>query len=122
MVSKITILGQEISYYYELTNHKHTLFFIHGFGSSKNAIIQNLSKFQNRNYNIIAMDSPGFGASKTQKEQNIENFQAITKLFVKKVVPNHTAIMGHSLGTLSAISIFDEPKIIDIFLMSSINP
>lgn len=121
MTSKITIYDQEISYFYEQTNHKYTLLFLHGFASSKMAV-NSLAMLKNRNYNIIAFDYPGFGNSKTQKEQNLENYQQITKEFIKKVVPNNTVIMGHSLGCFSAVAIHNNPKIIDIFLMSGINP
>jgi len=122
MIDKININNNEISFYYEQTNHKYTLLFLHGFASSKNIIISTLSKFQNRNYNIIAFDYPGCGQSKTKNEQTIENYQAITKEFIEKVCPNNTIIMGHSLGTLSAVYINNNPKIVGTILMSSINP
>ena len=122
MIQKIKINNNEISYYYEGTNHKYTLLFLHGFASSKNIIRSTLSKFENRNYNILAFDYPGCGQSKTTEEQTIENYQAVTKEFIKKVCPNNTIIMGHSLGTLSAVYINNDPKIVGTILMSSINP
>ena len=121
MISEINILNQKISYYYKNDNHKYTILFIHGFASSK-SLVKYLEKYENRNYNIIAFDCPGFGASKTEKPQTIEDYQNITKEFIDKLVPENTIIIGHSLGSLSAVSIIDNPKIMKIILLSSINP
>ena len=121
MISEINILDQKISYYYKNDNHKYTILFIHGFASSK-SLIKYLEKYEDRNYNIIAFDCPGFGSSKTEKQQMLEDYQNITNIFIDKLVPKNTIIIGHSLGSLSAVSVIDNPKILKIILLSSINP
>ena len=84
---------------YELTNVKaeKSILFLHGWGSSKEAM-KNAFAHQFQTYKHIYVDLPGFGNSSQDMVLDTYDYACIISFFLKQLGCEPTIIVGHSFG------------------------
>lgn len=96
-----TVSLQNITYQlsYELLNieHPHTILFLHGWGSNKEAM-KVAFKACFRDYQHIYLDLPGFGHSSIQEPIGTDVYAMIVEAFLKQLGITPSLVFGHSFG------------------------
>src|ERR1051326_4917144 len=81
---------------------KGSVLFIHGLGSSSERWLDIPDALSLAGYDTFAIDLPGFGGSQSDPsiQYTVDYLAEATHAFMKamNLLPDHTAIVGHSLG------------------------
>jgi pimeloyl-ACP methyl ester carboxylesterase len=99
--NRVSISGTSIYYYEAGPDHpRDTLVLVHGLGTSSSTWAQALPELA-REYHVIALDLPGFGFSLPNDGfavYSINQYVAMLKEFLDKVLTGGFVLLGHSLG------------------------
>lgn len=100
MDQQIVIKGTLVSFYsLNSQSEKSAIVFLHGWRSSKEVWKGIVSKLQNFDYPIYAIDLPGFGASPVPKNDfTISDYVSIVAEFIYKQHLEQVVLVGHSFG------------------------
>lgn len=102
-----------------------TLLFIHGLGSSSSFYAPVTSLLLERGYSCLAFDTPGSGISglggKTPTSATVAE-SALTLLTVLGRKPEHTVVVGHSMGALVASELAQRINPLGVVLIGPVHP
>ena len=98
-LKEIAFQNHLFSLSYELTNTEaeKSILFLHGWGSSKEAM-KNAFGHQFRAYKHIYVDLPGFGNSSLDMVLDTHDYARIISFFLKQLGCEPTMVFGHSFG------------------------
>ena len=107
-----------LNVYYEITGQGNPVLLLHGWGvdiSSFRSIIDFLQK----NYKVIALDSPGFGKSDIPESPwDVGSYSAFLAAFMNQTGLTKTDIIAHSFGGRIAIRLaVEQPEIINKLIL-----
>ena len=96
---EIIYQGNQFDLSYEIVNpsQKEVLLILHGWGSSKEIMMQAFGKTLPE-YKHIYLDLPGFGKSSNEIVLTTADYATIVKLFLESVGADVKIAMGHSFG------------------------
>ncbi|MBN0919326.1 alpha/beta fold hydrolase [[Mycoplasma] gypis] len=100
------IFGEQIYAYYEQSNNKKKVLFIHGFNSTW-LMWRDFIKYP-RDYDIAMLDLPGCGKSTHHYQISIEYYQKVVAEFVKQIGYEGCLVVTHSLGAASGLYLVNE--------------
>ncbi|MDD2384671.1 MAG: alpha/beta hydrolase [Sulfurospirillaceae bacterium] len=97
---------------YELLNQEaqNTILFLHGWGSSKEAMRHAFSQYF-KSYKHVYVDLPGFGNSSIDMILDTHEYAKIISFFLKQIGCEPNIVFGHSYGGKVA-TILNPPKLV----------
>jgi len=98
---------------YERRGRGEPIILLHGWGSSKEVMLQAFKDC--KEFELIAIDMPGFGKSPNNMVLNTRDYAAIVEIFLKELNIPKNIIVGHSFG--GKVATLLEPKL--LVLLSS---
>jgi pimeloyl-ACP methyl ester carboxylesterase len=103
-----------LSYLVENIDKDKEILFLHGWGSSKEALKGAFSPYLNE-YKKIYLDLPGFGNSSSEYVMDSHEYKSVVEAFLKELDLKPAIIVGHSFG--GKIATLLNPKL--LVLLSS---
>ncbi|MDD3344146.1 MAG: alpha/beta hydrolase [Sulfurospirillaceae bacterium] len=111
-LKEIVYQNHTLSMSYELCNMEaqKSILFLHGWGSSKEAMKNSFSK-SFASYKHIYVDLPGFGNSSIADVLDTNDYAHIVRIFLKRIECQPSVIFGHSFGGKVA-TLLDPTKLV----------
>ncbi len=111
-LKEITFHNHTFSLSYELynTEAQNSILFLHGWGSSKEAM-KNAFSHSFQDFKHIYVDLPGFGNSSQEMVLDTYDYAQIISFFLKQISCKPTMIFGHSFGGKVA-TLLNPPKLV----------
>ncbi|MSR73542.1 MAG: alpha/beta hydrolase [Candidatus Pacebacteria bacterium] len=109
MESKQIIINESIISYTTAGRGDHSLIFLHGWRSNKEAWLPVAHLMEQSGYRLIFIDLPGFGASEAPKQPHtLHDYAETVRLFREKLDMKVHAVIGHSAGARIAAKLAAE--------------
>ena len=115
MEPKQIIINESLISYATAGRGDHSLIFLHGWRSNKEAWLPVTQLMENAGYRLIFIDLPGFGSSETPKQPyTLHDYAQTVRLFAEKLDLKVHAVIGHSAGARIAAKLAAEhPEFMD---------
>lgn len=117
--------GNDLFYTWAPAKGDLTILFIHGLGSSSSFYAPVTSLLLERGYSCLALDTPGSGLSgsggKVPSSATVAR-SALTLLTVLGRKPEHTVLVGHSMGALVASELARQISPLGVVLIGPVHP
>ncbi len=115
MENKQIIINERIVSYVTTGKGDHSLIFLHGWRSNKEAWLPIARSMEDSGYRLIFIDLPGFGVSETPKKPYmLHDYAETVRLFAEKLDIKIHAVIGHSAGARIAVKLaVENPNFMD---------